>query len=252
MFSINQSGPYVCIHCGFDANDCVYKTYGKDKEGDKGLHRFGRLPSSLVHLKLADCPKCNNPVDDYIELDSCILFIDAALQKTRFYRHILVNCHYTYNVPLKLSVVFGLCDSFRNWSSAHQDSSIGQSYMELELSFYQIFFESMLGTLLLHLLIVALFRISVGSFNFVNLILSLVVCSYVKLINVAVVLWAAEFQSINSVLLELVYMFSLAQCCRVKSSNKLSLFKALTLIAVAKLIWLGLCHGFALALGYQE
>lgn len=43
------------------------------------------------HIKLTDCPKCQEVVDKYVEFDSVLLFIDLLLLKPCAYRHLVYN-----------------------------------------------------------------------------------------------------------------------------------------------------------------
>lgn len=42
-------------------------------------------------IQLTDCPNCNETVDDYVELDNVLLFIDLLLLKPGAYRHLVFN-----------------------------------------------------------------------------------------------------------------------------------------------------------------
>lgn len=46
---------------------------------------------SNKHIQLTDCPKCQNVVDKYVEIDNVILFIDLLLLKPGAYRHLVYN-----------------------------------------------------------------------------------------------------------------------------------------------------------------
>lgn len=43
------------------------------------------------HIKLTDCPSCQNVVDSYVEYDNVLLFIDLLLLKPEAYRHLVFN-----------------------------------------------------------------------------------------------------------------------------------------------------------------
>lgn len=237
MFFLSSKGPYTCINCGFDENSCIYRVYGKpDKVTSTTNNKNPPPPTPNTHLKLADCLRCQDQVDNYVELDNCILFLDATLQKTRFYRHILANCDYSNKVPIKLAVIFSLCDSYLQWSQTNQESDQGKSYVELEFSFYVIFAQAMAESLLLYLIIFAFFICFVRQTDFKKILSSLVICSYGKLFHLPAVLWSAEVKSITDVLLEFIFLLSLAQCCRVISKNVLTLVRASLIVIISKLI----------------
>jgi hypothetical protein len=249
MFVLSSNGPYACINCGYDRNRNVYKIYGRSSS-TTNLVNGSQLPPSVTHLKLTDCPECEKPVDEYIQLDNCILFLDAILQKTRFYRHILINCSYSLRIPLKLSIIFGLCDAYRKWSTLHQvqlHDHEQKSYIELEFSFYLIFARTMAENLFLYLFLSLLFKALGPETSLVNMVSSLVICSYGKLFSVPAVLWAAELRPVPDILLQTSLFISLAQCLRVKSSNNLSPFRAFALVVATHLF-----HSFLLYLLYHH
>lgn len=43
------------------------------------------------HIKLTDCPNCNQTVDKYVEYDNVLIFIDLLLLKPECYRHMVYN-----------------------------------------------------------------------------------------------------------------------------------------------------------------
>ncbi|KAH9418964.1 Eukaryotic translation initiation factor 4 gamma 2 [Dermatophagoides pteronyssinus] len=118
MFELLKEGPYVCIHCGYPDNKDVYKIYGDQ------VRHHSRSPSSALWLattssttstitdnndvhnqqkrskltpRLTKCQRCQRLVDEYVQLDYNILYLDAILQKISFYRHILHNCRMASN-----------------------------------------------------------------------------------------------------------------------------------------------------------
>ncbi|KAF7487979.1 hypothetical protein SSS_10767 [Sarcoptes scabiei] len=122
MFELLKNGPYVCIHCGYGGNRNVYKIYGDQ------INYHCRSPSSALDLdvqrsrsttpRLTKCSKCFDFVDDYVQLDYNILYLDAILQRKTFYRHILLNCEIlSKKLALKMALVFFFCDAFQRWTT---------------------------------------------------------------------------------------------------------------------------------------
>ena len=215
MFVLSPSGPYVCCNCGFGKNQSVFRIYGKNNINGSVINPI--LKSSTTHLKLTECLECKKSVDEYVQLDNCILFLDAILQKQSFYRHILLNCDFEKKVPLKLAVVFGLCDAYKKWSSIN-DTQHYKSYIELEFSFYLIFTRSIIENLLFYSILYLLFVLMSGASKPKNLLSSLIICSYGKIFALPAILWAQELKPIIDILLEAFLLISLVQCCRVKAN----------------------------------
>lgn len=227
MFVLSQNGPYVCVNCGYSDNQSVFKIYGKSGNGDNVS--LSAVNPASSHLKLTECSHCNQPVDEYVQLDNCILFLDAILQKQSFYRHILLNCQFASKIPLKLAVVFGLCDAYRKWSSLNEAQHY-KSYIELEFSFYLIFTRSILENFLFYSVLYFLFNILAAPARSKNLLSSFIICSYGKIFALPAILWANELSPIIDVLLELFLLISLIQCCRVKANNFISRIRASSIV----------------------
>lgn len=235
MFALSGTGPYTCVNCGNNNNDYVYKTYGRERS-------FSGQKSTPTHFKLAECQQCSQEVDNYVELDSCILLLDAFLQKTRFYRHILMNCAVSVKkIPLKLGIIFMLCEAYYKWSHFYTNQ-IERNYVALEHSFYFMLALTAVFNLMLYVVVIAVSRCVQPGVGFLDLLSCFVICSYGKLFYVPAALWAAELSPAIDVLLELIYLFSLAQCLRVKV-QVCSIGRAVALIALAKCAQLGLVSG---------
>jgi hypothetical protein len=229
MFVLSSCGPYVCVNCGFGDNQSVFKVYGK--KSSNGSANNPVMNGSTTHLKLTECLKCNKPVDEYVQLDNSILFLDAILQKQSFYRHILLNCKFDKKVPLKLAVVFGLCDAYRKWSTLNEAQHY-KSYIELEFSFYLIFTRSISENLLFYSILYLLFVSMAASAKSRNLLSSFIICSYGKIFALPAILWAAELKPIIDILLETFLLISLIQCCRVKANNIITKVRATFIVSL--------------------
>ncbi|XP_054164026.1 protein ARV1-like [Oppia nitens] len=232
MFVLSSIGPYVCCNCGFGDNQSVFKIYGNRQNNGSVINPV--LKKNTTHLKLTECLKCGQPVDEYVQLDNCILFLDAILQKQSFYRHILLNSVFDKKVPLKLAVVFGLCDAYRKWSSINETQHY-KSYIELEFSFYLIFTKSITENLLFYSMLYLLFTLMCGSSKPKNLLSSFIICSYGKIFSLPAILWTQELKPIIDLLLEAFLLISLVQCCRVKANN-MSKIKAIFIVALTLLL----------------
>lgn len=195
----NEKRFLTCINCGHQCNATMFKVYGKEP--------------STKHVKLTDCIQCNKPIDDYIELDDCILFLDALLLKKRFYRHILNNGMFTWKTTSKMSVLFLLSDAFFHWSKL---TSRGGSYVEQELSFYVMLIQSFAANIGTYFLIIILVRIFDNRNNVCELLQGLILCSYVKFFQIPAVLWSSEFFHFTSYILEMLLLLSMTQCLNVK------------------------------------
>lgn len=191
----------TCINCGHQCKATMYKVYGKEP--------------STKHVKLTDCNRCEKPIDDYIELDDCILFLDAILLKKRFYRHILNNESSTWQTTFKLSVLFLLSDAFFHWSKLR---SRGGSYVEQELAFYIILSQVFLKNLFTYLCIVSVCYMK-RDVDSQELFQGLILCSYVKLFQVPAVLWSSEFFNITSYIIKILLVLSMTQCLDVKTGK---------------------------------
>lgn len=194
----------TCINCGHKCRATLFKVYGKEP--------------STKHVKLTDCAHCNTPIDDYIELDDCILFLDALLLKKRFYRHILNNGLFTWKATFKLSVLFQLSDAFFHWSKL---TSRGGSYVEQELTFYFMLIQSFAANLITYLWIIILVRISNSQINLCELLQGLILCSYVKFFQIPAVLWSSDFFQFTSYILEILLLLSMTQCLNVKTGKSI-------------------------------
>ncbi|SCU81753.1 LADA_0C00892g1_1 [Lachancea dasiensis] len=62
----------ICINCCRET-DCLYVEYSNN------------------HIRLTDCTDCHDVVDQYVEIDNVLLFIDLLLLKPGAYRHLVYN-----------------------------------------------------------------------------------------------------------------------------------------------------------------
>ncbi|RWS26543.1 hypothetical protein B4U80_00166, partial [Leptotrombidium deliense] len=164
-------------------------------------------------------------VDEYIQLDNCILLLNAILQKTSFYRHILLNCKIPGNVPFKLMVVFSLSDAYRKWSLLKQNPD---TFVDLEFTFYLTFVKVVIENVLFYLFTYVVFKLFVWRTELKDFVNCLIVCSYGKLFNVPAVIYASELKPIADVILETYFLLSLIKCCSVKTFEQLSAYKKMS------------------------
>ncbi|KAH9418968.1 sterol homeostasis protein [Dermatophagoides pteronyssinus] len=290
MFELLKEGPYVCIHCGYPDNKDVYKIYGDQ------VRHHSRSPSSALWLattssttstitdnndvhnqqkrskltpRLTKCQRCQRLVDEYVQLDYNILYLDAILQKISFYRHILHNCRMASNKSaLKMALIFYFCEAFQRWSTSNgvtftserkttpvssSSSSSASSYFQLEVSFYYNFLCIILESSLFNLLFYCLFKMALtfvinrqnnchypmnkqGISSFKEMFMSLIICSYGKLFLLPCILYGGDLKPILELFIKIFYLFSLVQCSNVKSHSMLNRFYSILLVLFAYLI----------------
>lgn len=220
MIPPNQASQHITAHC--------------DSMDSPDLNQ-----SSVKHLRLTQCLKCNQLVDEYIQLDYCILFLDAVLQKTSFYRHILLNCTIDFRASMKILVLLSLCDAHKRWAdtlkvlSGNNYSNENnkrtpqhteeESYLDLELSFYVAFASTVITNIMLYFILFITLNILTKSnyysykkpFDFKERLPDYIICSYGKLFTLPNILWGGELSSIIELLIEIFHFISLTQCCYV-------------------------------------
>ncbi|KAI6242952.1 Protein ARV [Aphelenchoides fujianensis] len=118
-FSISESP--ICVNCGAPSEK-IYTKY-------------------LEEVRLAECPKCGQIVDKYVEFDRVLVFIDLLLQYTAAYRHVFVNT--VYKSYWRVIVVFTMFSAYDKWTE-QKAAGNGDSKMvyELEWAFYKSLIES--------------------------------------------------------------------------------------------------------------
>lgn len=275
MFLLAPKGPYVCVNCGFWNNSSVFKMYGNSviqhhsrspstAGTSRSLLSSAQNKSGMTH-RLTECEKCKKPVDEYVQLDNSILFLDSILQKQSFYRHILLNCQISNKNATKMAVIFGLCEAFQRWTtlngavSASDQKNIqspnlisSKSYFHLEVSFYLIFVCVIIENALFNLIFFCIFQIfsfasvkyfgqsrgpsPVRAVSFFDLFLSVIICSYGKLFIIPSYLYAGELKHIVDQLNRLFCLFSLVQCALVKGHLFLKRYQSVALVALTLLL----------------
>ncbi|CAN8000104.1 unnamed protein product [Ixodes hexagonus] len=183
---------YVCIHCG-EGQQQLYKRYGPDL------------------LKLSRCSKCNHTVDEYIEMELSIVFIDAVLQKLEAYRHLIFNVG--VQRPWKLALFFLLGEALGLWMSRQQDAGAS---LGLEWHFYLTCLFLVASNAVFLALVIALVRLNVKTCNRQQLAWALVLCSYGKLLALPATLWGCD-RSQAYLLVTAFFLCSQVQACRVVS-----------------------------------
>lgn len=279
MFSLLAEGPYVCVNCGHPDNADVYKIYGSSK-----LKIHNRSPSTAINSmlqskqpvmthRLTKCEMCRKLVDEYVELDHNILFLDAVLQKQSFYRHILQNCHISNKNVFKMIIIFCLCEAFQKWINLNGAvSAINQSltnssnlissktYFQLEMSFYFIFVCVILENALFNIMFCVNIRIwihllakrkfptefhystALASVKISDLFVSLILCSYGKLFLIPSYLYAGDLKMIVDFIIQIFCFVSLVQCASVKGYLFLGRLQAFALVVFTWLCHFALCE----------
>lgn len=234
-----SSGPFTCINCGRGKSDSIFRVYGKTPSDEKPATTSSgtmtrstttastgsAIPPSVSHLKLTECEFCNRPIDDYVELETSILLIDALLLKSRFYRH-LANCVISGKSVLKLAIILIVADSIFKWSRVSSsfpvnDQSSGSNYVELEYRFYLTFADMLGQNLMTYTCMHCTFWLFVPNArtNASQVVKILTLSSFVKLLNLLSVLWPAptHIQPLIDVLIQVMLIVSLVQGLRVCS-----------------------------------
>lgn len=185
MFLLSPKGPYVCVNCGSPNNSSVFKMFGNSVTYHSRSPSTAGTSSSLLSSaqnrsgmthKLTECERCKKPVDEYVQLDFNILFLDAVLMKHRFYRHILLNCSISNKNAFKMAVIIGLCEAFQRWTTLNgvvsasdqtavssnevsKNSASLKTYFQLEVSFYLIFLCVIIENALFNVIFYAIFQL---------------------------------------------------------------------------------------------
>lgn len=225
MFFSHNRKPVVCVNCGYQSNPSLVKVYKNllddcDSVGDDEPNQQSRKCINPFNLKLADCLNCSQPVDFYLQMDNCLLLLDAILIKTTFFRHIIHNCQPPKFLPVKLFIVYCFCETFKDWSSAC-NQKITQHH-QFESIFYDIFFKSIISNGLFFITIYLMFTRETSMSNGKHFLSSLVITSFCKLYKLPVTLWPSEHQNLIDLLLEINLFASLIKCCSISSHGKIS------------------------------
>lgn len=226
-----SSGPFMCVNCGRGRADSLFKSYGVKGEP---------VNRSACHLRLTECEECGRPVDEYVELESSILLIDAVLLKSRFPRH-LCNSSICGKSCVKLALLLLVADSVFRWSRTR---SPHLSYVRLEYLFYVTFAEVLCHNIILYSLIVAAFTATVGrAAPTGKLVKMLIFCSFAKLMHLLPVLWPCDWETGIQVVVQAVLVVSLSQSLATLSSDdtgkeRLSFRSAAAVVLIAKVILL--------------
>lgn len=219
LISIVPNGPFTCINCGKGKCDDLYRVYGS-KKGP-----VNQVPAQVTHLTLTECPDCGQPVDNYIELDNCILCLDGILLKMSFFRHCLLNCQLTTLTSFKLFLLFILCDSLFTMSRVTRNFSrpnVDLTYYWFELIFYSSILVSLVKCCLDYLTVLLCFNLisfclpkSRADTSMRHVIKCLIFSSYFKLFNIILALWTSEFEAATNIIVILLQITSLSRCVEV-------------------------------------
>ena len=220
MLSILSKGPFTCINCGQGRSSTVYRVYGKKENDD--------VP--VTHMKLTQCPSCEKYIDDYVELDSCILFLDALLQRPRFYRHVLINCNLTNRLTVKFFMVLLLSDTIFSWSRVQiVNGGAGEvTYVDLEFAFYRTFIRSLLENVIFLFCLMLHFKCYVQFFDREvpdkEVLQAIIYASFVKVFKMLTILWVSEFQTPSIIMLDVLHGLSISQSLNVVLNRNRSKF----------------------------
>lgn len=180
---------YACVHCGAMKQQ-MYRSYGPDL------------------LTLSRCTHCKRVVDEYIETELSIVFIDALLQKLEAYRHIIFNVG--IGRPWKIGLLFLLGEALERWISRQQTHKAGY---DLEWHFYIMCLFLVVSNAMFIGLVVLLTRLSNCQCDSKLLARAMVLGSYGKLLALPANLWGYDWLH-SQVFLATFFLFSQVQACR--------------------------------------
>ncbi|XP_064484961.1 protein ARV1-like [Ornithodoros turicata] len=217
----SRTEEYVCIHCSTKSVR-LYKEYGH------GL------------IKLTRCSKCGEPVDEYIETEFSIVFIDTILQRLEAYRHLIFNAG--IQKSWKLALLFLLGEALELWLSEHyvpsrgwQDSLAKPFTVELELEwrFYLTCFLLVISnTVFVVMVTLALCVCCDRSHANSNTVRSLIIASYGKMLALPAVLWDCH-PEVTRYVVTFFYLISQVQACRAASGSSTKLATMVVLVSYA-------------------
>lgn len=145
------------------------------------------------NIRLVKCDNCKSVADEYIECELMILIIDLILHRPKAYRHLLFNVIHRSimdfnDLLFKSSLIFLLIDAYKIWILS------GNSKEWLTLSFgLKILLSSLLGNLVflsvVSVLSKRLLELLQGCCGYNDLLLAIIVSSYLKVYILAMVVW---------------------------------------------------------------
>ncbi|XP_057997220.1 protein ARV 1 isoform X2 [Hevea brasiliensis] len=206
---------YRCVECGF---------------GIKTLF----VQYSPGNIRLMKCENCKAVADEYIECERMIILIDLILHKPKAYRHLLHNVLNQGTVKLegllwKSTIIFLLLDAYRSLllQRNEEEQSSSLSFSSLVWRSQQIFLDVLVGNLIFLCVFLLAIRIllntSVGFSRCGNLLLSILVSSYLKIFLVAMMVW--EFPSSVIFIIDLFVLSSNVVALKVFHSGPPSGYK---------------------------
>lgn len=229
ILQFKQKGPFKCIHCLKKESRCLYRVYGGTE-----VCGSNKIPADSSHIIPRECSKCGKPIDNYLELDNSIVFLDALLLKSSLFCHCLLNCQLKNLTCIKLFILFVLSDTL--FKVMQKESFYNDGYLKFEIAFYYSLFKSIIDNILLYFFIIIYYKLigyifSIIQYNFfksfipichppngLNEIFLLEKClvfsSYYKLFNIILCVWPSEFQDALYSIVTLLHLTALAQCIK--------------------------------------
>ena len=199
---------FVCIQCGAPAAELSRQFVGGT-------------------IKIANCDRCGQVVDKYIEYDPVLVVLDAILHKPAAYRHILVNS--VFHAHRKLALLLILCDTYLRWQALQAPHGLESHsnnehifYAALEIDFYKMFLFTVIDWFLLGLILTTSVCI-LRRFNKNNttrtssgdVLKSWVVSNFGKLLAIPAILWGQSSSAIYLALSALFVFTSNVQAIKV-------------------------------------
>ncbi|CRK95112.1 CLUMA_CG008590, isoform A, partial [Clunio marinus] len=232
---ISEDEPkFRCVNCGHHLKE-LYKTY------------------SPTIQKLAECERCKNIADNYIEFESLVIIIDLILLSTHAQRHVLYNtsCKNLY----KILMVITLLESYCLWMEIY-DKKVGLSEpnrdpLYLEKGFYLSTTQIILSNFSFFMIIRLLTSCSSNE-HFRNRSLTMdlfrgfMLASIAKFFFLPIIIWRDNISGISSAvhmvliigyfLISLIYIHSSVTGC----SKKISTGTIVLAFMINKYIWFNL------------
>ena len=185
-------------------------------------------------MKLTVCNICHKNMDDYVELETSLLFVDCLLLTSKSYRH-LINSNIDSKSCIKLGFLLLAADTFCKWSRWQKE---GMAYPDMEYAFYTTFGTVVVQNLIHFTSILILFRLlTSNTIQSSNLIKILILSSLFKLMHVLTVVWDSSLTVGIDLMIDCLLVASQTQAIRIASEsgyeNSLSLITSFAIVLLS-------------------
>ncbi|XP_031633824.1 protein ARV1 [Contarinia nasturtii] len=168
---------FICINCGHPTDE-LYTKY------------------SANVMKIANCEKCHQIADKYIEFEPIVIVIDLVLLSRPTYRHVLYNTD--FRIHWKLSLIICLLDAYISWSNKfhYLASEVNDEHFTKEKFFYLCFGLAVTDNLVLMALLSLSLRKSLLFWSAANplmlLIKAMCLANVAKFFLLPIVIWKTQ------------------------------------------------------------